>query len=169
MSAHNTYRTRGDVVHIDLRDSADEVVAVTKIDREDWHRRVNGVWLQDRKWVLRGKGYVGCWGKGGVLPHLYLHRVVAGTQGTKMWTDHKNGDRLDNRKSNLRAVDASQSQINKRTKRGELRNVYQDPRTGHWNVRLVKEFKTLEEAKTWRDKTTELVFGLDFLAECFNR
>lgn len=44
--------------------------------------------------------------------HVYLHRLVAGAQKGQI-VDHINGDTLDNRRSNLRIVSASQNMQNR--------------------------------------------------------
>lgn len=44
--------------------------------------------------------------------HVYMHRVLTGFEGEE--TDHKNGNGLDNRRSNLRPCSVSQNQQNQR-------------------------------------------------------
>lgn len=48
-------------------------------------------------------------GSGGVV--VYMHRLIVGTPAG-METDHRNGDGLDNRRSNLRAATAGQNRAN---------------------------------------------------------
>jgi HNH endonuclease len=58
------------------------------------------------------KGYVALTrGSGRKAKRLYLHRLVAATK-TGLVVDHKNGNRLDNRKSNLRLATVSQNGAN---------------------------------------------------------
>lgn len=56
------------------------------------------------------KGYVGRW-DGEAKKHIYLHRMINNTP-KGMDTDHKNRNRLDNRRSNLRTFSRSQNMSN---------------------------------------------------------
>lgn len=49
----------------------------------------------------------------GVRKIVYMHRFINNTPDG-MLTDHKNGDRLDNRKENLRSCNRTQNHANKR-------------------------------------------------------
>lgn len=78
-----------------------------KVDDEDYER------LMLRKWHWNIRGYaisstyinrkVGC---------LYMHRVIMNTP-EGMQTDHINGDKLDNRKENLRVCTSAENKANK--------------------------------------------------------
>lgn len=63
------------------------------VDREDFDR------VNEHKWYLNIHGYMRLRGGGGVL-----HRYVLDITDPKIEVDHVNGDKLDNRKSNLRVV-----------------------------------------------------------------
>lgn len=75
-----------------------------------------------------------------------LHRLVANTP-EGLFTDHKNHDRLDNRKSNLRIVTQAENMANYKGARGYV----WDKSKSLWMVRHKKQFygryKTEEEAK----------------------
>ncbi len=85
-----------------------------------------------------------------VRMHTYLLRPPAG-----MEVDHMNGDKLDNRRANLRVVTKAQNLQNVRTAKGDMRGVYLDRRDGRWygqvKHRGVKHgtgrFRTAEEAR----------------------
>jgi hypothetical protein len=66
--------------------------------------------IHSRKWVLSPQGYVRS-GK-----HLVLHRHLTGA-GVGQIVDHVNGDRLDNRRANLRICDRVGSNQNRRARR----------------------------------------------------
>lgn len=70
------------------------------VDRDIWRK------YKDYKWHITGGGYsMGCLGGNG---HYYLHRLIMETP-KGMYTDHINGNKLDNRRSNLRIVTHSQN------------------------------------------------------------
>lgn len=157
----NDIRVRGEVAYITLRDRDGEKVGVTKVDTEDLPT------LRERTWSLNQKlGYVQTNGRGGERSNIYLHRLLCGTHGTKQWTDHRNGDKLDNRKSNLRAVSASLSNINKRTSRGRLKGVHSVKYGGEhygWQAQVTKTFRTQEAAIKWRREVTKIAHGIEFI------
>lgn len=64
---------------------------------------------------------------------IYLHREIAGTP-VGLITDHVNGDRLDNRRANLRIATPSQNGANSsgRQRKSPYRCVYQHKPSGRW-------------------------------------
>lgn len=85
-------------------------------------------------WRLSSDGYaVRSETRGGSKRTIYLHREVAGTP-PGMLTDHINGDRLDNRRSNLRVATRSQNGANSadRPRQSPFRGVYPHKPTGRW-------------------------------------
>ena len=158
----NPVRYSGNTMHIDLLDRANNIIGVTMVDRRD------RALIEDRKWTINKKtGYVYANGKGGGKSNIYLHRLIAGTWKTQYWTDHKNGDKLDNRRSNLRKVTARQSNINKRTKRGELKGIY-PVKGGRWQAEVSLTFDTTEEAIKWRQAVVRVIHDPEFIAGCQN-
>lgn len=102
----------------------------TKVDDRDYD------FLTQWKWRVYGSGYVGRNSRQGVI---YMHRVLAGGISGKD-VDHKNGDKLDNQKWNLRLVTKSENQRgfrlrNKETVSG-VRGVHWFPRTKKWTARI---------------------------------
>lgn len=87
-------------------------VARALIDQEDYDR------LKDSKWSLTGrKGRTFYVGRGKSLKYNagLMHKVILGSkQGFEI--DHINGNRLDNRKSNLRFVTHQQNAFNTKSK-----------------------------------------------------
>ncbi len=93
-----------------------EVVASTLVDDDDRHL-VDGV-----AWRLhRNTGYV----RRSVGAHgtSLLHREICGlTHGDGLMVDHVNGDRLDNRRSNLRVCTNAENQQNRHSVCGRSRH-----------------------------------------------
>lgn len=74
----------------------------TVMDRED------GYLAEGRSLSVNGQGYAQGWVGGKVVR---IHRVIAGASPGEI-VDHIDGDRLNNRRSNLRIVTREQNQIN---------------------------------------------------------
>lgn len=125
---------------------AGELMLSTLIDAADAKR------LGDRRLSLGSHGYVQVyWDKQVML----LHRWILGlAPGDRRVGDHINGDSLDNRRANLRAVSASGSSQNvSGSGKSGFRGVYETP-CGRWEAKFklngvryhVGTFATREEA-----------------------
>lgn len=80
---------------------------VAIVDDEDFE------YISQWKWCYHSAGYaVRAEGKRGKQVHIYMHREIL-KPPSGMFTDHVNGDRLDNRKINLRSCNDSQNASNK--------------------------------------------------------
>lgn len=89
------------------------------IDAADWPR------VAERTWYHGTDGYV----QSDKAPRCRLHVFLAAPpRGHEV--DHKNGDRLDNRRENLRVVTHAENAQNVRTAKGDMRGVYYDSRGG---------------------------------------
>ena len=77
------------------------------VSDEDYH------WLSQRNWYLGTHGYAICdlWGRRGGMKVL-MHRLVLLAPDTSS-VDHANGNRLDNRRENLRLATQSQQNANR--------------------------------------------------------
>lgn len=75
-----------------------------KVDADVFARAQKHSWHMHRKYPATTLG------SGRAAKKLYLHRFVLGDLGTVI--DHRNGDRLDNRRSNLRRATKSQNTAN---------------------------------------------------------
>lgn len=91
----------GDIAHVILYNIDQYPIGYAIIDTDDIYK------VQDIKWHLNINGYAVNSGKG--HPNIYMHRVVLGIDEP---VDHINGNRLDNRKCNLRPITKSQNQMN---------------------------------------------------------
>jgi hypothetical protein len=98
-------------------------------------------WLSQWRWVF-ANGYVGRWmqherGRGGRRSFRYLHRVVSGAPD-HLEVDHKNRDRTDNRRENLRLVTRAENQQNLPARDGTslYRGVSWDTSRGKWQAKV---------------------------------
>jgi hypothetical protein len=136
---------------IPLRNKKGEVIAHAIVDAEDYDQ------LNQRRWSL-SNGYVcGGIGASGKRRSLRMHREIMNPPAD-MQVDHINGNRLDNRRSNLRICTQAENNQNRHLFHASsgLRNVYADG-DGYY-VRFerlvdgkreqvyVGKFRTVEEA-----------------------
>jgi hypothetical protein len=86
---------------------------VALVDEEDFE------WLKEFKWYVvqcRNRWYAARW-CGETKRNVYMHReIVEADDGTQV--DHRDGDGLNNRRSNLREATNSQNQMNAEISRG---------------------------------------------------
>lgn len=106
----------GDVAYIELYDKYYNVIAKAIIDAEDVPL------VRNIKWRLNCNGYV----HNNSDKSIFLHRRILGVDAM---VDHKNGNRLDNRKANLRVTDHSTNQMNI-----NYTGVY--PHDNRWNAKI---------------------------------
>jgi hypothetical protein len=71
--------------------------------------------------------------------HLRMHAMIAGQPPTGKVVDHKNGNKLDNRRENLRFVSRSLNNRNRQKPTG----VQWHPTAGKWMVSFHYHYKTL--------------------------
>lgn len=102
-----------------------------KVDNVDYQ------YLNQWKWSLTSHGYALRMTKEGKA--IYMHKLVNNTPDG-FQTDHANGDRLDNRRENLRSCTISQNRMNSRImskyNTSGYRGVYWHKQHGKWNARI---------------------------------
>lgn len=98
----------GEIAYICLYDRQYNIIAKAIIDADDVEK------VKNIKWRLNNNGYV----MNNSKSSMFLHRRILGVNDI---VDHINGNRLDNRKSNLRVATKSQNQMNV-----NYRGVYQN-------------------------------------------
>lgn len=108
----NRFEISGGVALIHLNGPAARLAgAVTMVDVADADRVVSAA-----NWTLHSTGYAhGAIGGG---ERALLHRFIMGDALNGLWADHINGDRLDNRRANLRPCTRAENALNKRSYRG---------------------------------------------------
>lgn len=107
------------------------------VDEDDFHL------LSKYKWHCDSKGYATrniSKGNDGKRKKLFMHREINKTP-KNMLTDHINGNRLDNRKINLRNCNQSQNQA---------------------NVRLCKTNKSGFKGVFWKEKAKKFVAAISY-------
>lgn len=112
----------------------------TWVDDEDYEK------YKGYKWHRGATGYAMCFelGKGhGKRKMLRLHRLVMNAPDG-VFVDHRNTDRLDNRKSNLRFADHHTNGYNRRKQRptstSQFKGVYQRRDTGRFEVAIMSRY-----------------------------
>lgn len=103
------------------------------MDDEDYER------LSQYKWHVTWNGYAARYGwVDGEYRYIRMHReILEAPDGLDV--DHINGDRLDNRKSNLRIVTRTQNNYNskvRRNKASRFKGVYWSKQKRKWHARI---------------------------------
>jgi hypothetical protein len=109
----------------------------TLVSKKDFQR------VARYRWSLNGNGaaFRAVGGKS-----VYLSRFILGVVDPLILVDHVNGDRLDNRRGNLRACTKRQNQCNQKKRFGtfsKFKGAYFDKRRGHWYSQISVNFKVV--------------------------
>ena len=114
-----------------------------QIDEEDLH-------LFEKKgnyFSVTNHGYVRIMVRSGMYPNgyykysnYYLHRLVMDAQ-VGLQVDHINGDRLDNRKENLRLCTNASNSRNSVKKKGNYKGVHYNKNRRKWVAQITKDYK----------------------------
>lgn len=113
---------------------------------------------------LAATGYYVVWHNGKLV---LLHRLIMNFPEGKQ-VDHINGDRTDNRRSNLRVVTNQQNQMNRKaTSNTGIKGVYLRKDTGSYSAKIkingksryLGNFRTLDEAAECRLRAEIELFG----------
>lgn len=121
------------------------------------------------KWHVTPQGYAATTQGGRKNKRtILMHRLI--TDASEKWVDHENGDKLDNRRSNLRVCESRQNQGNRKINANNTsgyKGVSFDRARGVWVAKIQIEGKTKyvgsspdkhEAARLYNEKAIE-VFG----------
>ena len=131
----NEIIVEGDIAKIALYTVRNKFIAYSIIDAADVDL------VKDMKWGIAMKGYVSC----GTPKPISLHKYLMGE--SSLFVDHINGDRLDNRRGNLRFANNAENMRN-RTKlpahnASGVIGVGWYKKTGRWKARITVNYKDI--------------------------
>lgn len=119
------------------------------------------------RWHINNNGYVYCNKNGG---NTTMHRLIMGSPSKMYEVDHINGDKIDNRKCNLRIVNRQQNSMNKKPNKlnksgysgvwwNEKRCVWESCITVDYKIIHLGRYKIKEDAIKARKEAEEKYFG----------
>ena len=113
------------------------VAGISLVDKADY------LWLSQWTWRRSSDGYaVRSEGRGSQKRTVRLHRQINETPPDYV-TDHVNGNKLDNRRCNLRTATTRQNNANAsdRSRRSRFRGVYWHMTAGKWYAQISRDGK----------------------------
>lgn len=132
---------------------------VALVDKEDYER------LSKHKWNYNGRYAKRTVNQRGKYETILMHRFIMNTPET-MYTDHINGNKLDNRKSNLRVCTPRENSWNGRghhNNPSKYKGVNWNPQRNNWRVRVDGKyhgsFKTEKEAAKKYNELAKKIYG----------
>lgn len=139
--------------YINMRNRAGEIVARARVDAVDYERLSAHRWCWDGRYPRRNVGGYS----------IRMHRELLGLgRGDPRQGDHINGDRLDNRRANLRILPSQAAQVQNVAAHGggtsKHRGVFFDRARGKWvaiagrarRQRFDTEAEAARAAALWR-------------------
>lgn len=141
----NYYEIEGEVTKLFYYNQATSQEVIILIDTEDFEK------VSDRYWTLNSNGYA--FSRQG-NKRIFLHNLILGFDESKDVTDHKDRNKLNNRKKNLHRVSYNFNSYNRNMQANNTSSVTGvDNHRGRWRARIqykdfnrTKTFDTFEEA-----------------------
>ena len=130
-------------------------------DIEDWENLKECYWIENHGYAISHKEY----------DQFSFHRAVMNVTDSKIQIDHINGNKLDNRKVNLRLCTNQQNSRNKYKNSNNTsgyKGVYYDKERNKWrgciqhngkSIKSPKRYNTPEEASQWYQEKSDELFG----------
>lgn len=124
-------------------------------------------WINKYKWSVTESGYAyRGYQDGSIYKRVYLHKEML-SPGYGYYGDHINGDKLDNRRTNLRIVNNQQNSWNAGKRTGNYKGISWDASRNKWQVGInidgkrhaIGRFTSEEEAARVYDDTAISVYG----------
>jgi hypothetical protein len=139
----NEYRIEGDTVIVLIKSKG--VTYEAYIDYEDYPVVRNYTWCRN---VATGYAQaIDRISRRGI----YMHRLIMDASGFYDKTDHINGNRLDNRKHNLRICSDSQNHHNNIKHRNGTSGIYEHTKGKYWTACLMIKGKDIHRQKTFKN------------------
>lgn len=139
------------------------------VDMDDFEKLNKYSWCLDQGYAVRSK-YIGMKNGRGSNKRIWMHREIISIPKGK-FTDHINGDRLDNRKVNLRIATRRENAMNKKVPisntSGYKGVTWNKQGKGSWGVwiqldgkhKFLGNFSSKEQAAIIYDKHAKELFG----------
>ena len=115
------------------------------VDDEDYDLLAKDKWYAHKK--VHGEGFYARGLRHGTKKLVFMHRIILNTP-SQMFTDHIDGNGLNNQKSNLRICTNSQNQYNK--------GKYKNNKSGYKGVSWSKSNKKWQATMTYNHKVIKL-------------
>lgn len=155
---YNEFKIIDDVVNVFINNDENKIMLC---DIEDWENLKDCYWIEQNGHAISIKNYE-C---------IRFHRVVIGINDSEIQIDHINGNRLDNRKENLRLCTNQENSMNKyknSNNKSGYKGVYYDKERNKWrgaiqyngkSIKSSKRYDSPEEAYKWYIEKSNELFG----------
>lgn len=155
---YNNFEIKNDIVYVYVNNDLQKVMLC---DIDDWESLKTLYWVD-------AQGYAGATYN---YKHFKFHRLVMKVNDPKIQVDHINGNKLDNRKINLRICTNQENSMNKYENSNNTsgyKGVFFDKSRNKWrghimyngeSIKSPKRYNTPEEAYEWYKAKSNELFG----------